>query len=478
MTPGFGPRLVQTQSMTHRLDQRMVLSPQMLLSIRLLQLSRTDLEETVRDALVENPMLEEPSEMAATEPDGPRGSVPGDPPPETAQPAPDAEFDWASYLERDARPAPGPQRLRHDDLPGIEATYSRHATLGEHLLWQLGVSGLSPQEKRAAAMLIGHAEDDGYLRADLDAIADALGNDRDYVEDVLELTQRFDPPGVMARDLRECLAIQVRRGELGELAARIVEAHFDDLMQRDLRAIGRRLGRPIAEVQAAARAISRLEPRPGRPFVDARPRHITPDVFIRHEEGAWRVALNDDGLPRLRISAFYRRALQASADADVRRYATERLGAARWLIESIEQRKRTIVKVTESIALRQHAFLERGVTHLRPMVMREVADDIGMHESTVCRVVADKWVHTPQGLFELRWFFNPAIERRGGDLASEAVKCRVRALIAGEDPHAPLSDQRICALLADEGIRIARRTVAKYREVMAILPRSMRRRVF
>ena len=365
-------------------------------------------------------------------------------------------------------------------MPGYEATLTRETSLFDHLMWQLQVSDFTEQEKRVATSLIGNVNDDGYLKGvDLWSLADQLDNDGEYVEEVLEMLQRFDPPGVAARDLRECLLIQSRLLELGAIVDDIIRDHLENLERKNYHAIVRGMGIDLDEVIEAAKLIIQLEPRPGRPYAGEAARYITPDIYIKkNEDGVYKALLNEDGMPRLKISRFYRNALREAASSETKKYVTEKLNSAAWLIRSIQQRQKTIVKVTESIIRFQRPFLDRGVELLKPLILRDVAEDIGMHESTISRVTTNKYVHTPQGIYELKYFFNSSIQGDSGDLASEAVKSKIKHLIAGEDPKRPFSDQKLVDLLKKDGVTIARRTIAKYREAMNILPSSKRKRLF
>jgi RNA polymerase sigma-54 factor len=485
-----------------KMSQQLVMTPQLQQAIKLLQLSRMDLIDAVRDELMDNPLLEENSEISASE-------VKVESAQEVAQrekltEAKDVELtdqvetakeqiDWESYFENYSSPTPGTsgQRLRDDDMPGYEATLTRTESLFDHLMWQLQVSDFNTQEERVAVALIGNINDDGYLKG-LDPTGQAIDgdeiiqmisyeveNDIEYVEEVLELVQGFDPPGVGARNLKECLLVQARLSELGAIVEDIIKDHLIHLESRNFPAISKAMDIEMEEVSLAADLITDLEPRPGRPFTIESARYITPDIFIKkQEDGSFKAALNEDGMPRLKISQFYRNALRQADSSETKKYVTEKLNSAAFLIRSIQQRQKTIVKVTESIIKFQGVFLEHGVEALRPLILRDVADDIEMHESTVSRVTSNKYVHTPQGIFELKYFFNSSIQGDQGDLASEAVKSKIKGLISKEDLKKTLSDQKIADILKESGVNIARRTVAKYRESMNILPSSRRKRLF
>ncbi len=475
-----------------KMSQQLVMTPQLQQAIKLLQLSRTDLIDAVRDELMENPLLEEQSEIAASEVQvqtvedlqkKEKIEETKDVAAESTVEESQQQIDWEAYFENYSSPLPGtgPQRLRDDDLPGYEATLTRTETLFDHLMWQLQVSDFADQEKRVGAAIVGNIDDSGYLRGvSLGDLAVQLDQDLEYVEEILELIQKkFDPMGVGARSLSECLLIQARFHELGAIVEDIARDHIDNLEKKNYQAIAREMEIELEEVIEAAKLISQLEPRPGRPFSGEEPRYITPDIYIKKIDGELRAVLNEDGMPRLRISNFYRNALAGNSSSETKKYVTERLNSAAWLIRSIQQRQKTIVKVTESIIKFQRTFFEKGVEHLKPLILRDVAEDIGMHESTVSRVTTNKYVHTPQGIYELKYFFNSSIQGAGGDnLASEAVKSKIRVLVSKEDQKKPFSDQKIVELLKTDGVKIARRTVAKYREAMGILPSSKRKNLF
>ena len=485
-----------------KMTQQLVMTPQLQQAIKLLQLSRMDLIDAVRDELMDNPLLEESSEISASEARvesaaevAKRESTTESKDVELTEQVDQAkeQIDWESYFENYSSPTPGSggQRLRDDELPGYEATLTRSETLFDHLMWQLQVSDFNDQEERVAVALIGNINDDGYLKAldpngrsidsesILHMIANEVDNDLEYVEEVLELVQGFDPPGVGARDLKECLLIQAQHQGHGAIVEDVIEHHLTLLESRNFPAIAKAMDIEMEEVAMAADLITDLEPRPGRPFSTESARYITPDIFIKkQEDGTFKAVLNEDGMPRLKISQFYRNALRQADSSETKKYVTEKLNAAAFLIRSIQQRQKTIVKVTESIIKFQGAFLEKGVEALKPLILKDVADDIEMHESTVSRVTSNKYVHTPQGIFELKYFFNSSIQGDNGDLASEAVKSKIKGLISKEDSKKPLSDQKIADILKDDGVNIARRTVAKYREAMNILPSSRRKRMF
>jgi RNA polymerase sigma-54 factor len=482
-----------------RLSQQLVMTPQLQQAIKLLQLSRLELVNLVQKELEENPVLEEAAENegeegaadapsdeaaeteAAAAAEEPAQSEPAsgeEPEPSDAEKV--ADVDWENYLE--AYPQTGMREVRDDDdRPPFEATLTRRDTLGEHLLWQLHMASLEEQELLAAEYIIGNLDDRGYLLSTVEEVAKQSGVPLEVVERTLTRVQDLDPAGVGARDLRECLLIQVRiLGITDPVVGRILDEALDPLIQRDFRGVARRLGISIEEVAEAARVIGSLEPRPGRAFGGEDPVYIVPDIYVYKIGDEFHIVLNDDGLPRLRISNLYREVLARGGDTpkDTRAYVHDKVRSAMWLIKSIHQRQRTIYKVMQSIIKFQRDFFEKGIDHLKPLNLRDVADDIEMHESTVSRVTTNKYAHTPQGIFELKYFFNSSINRLDGEsIASESVKDRILHLIRNEDPRRPLSDQRIAEMLRVHNIDIARRTVTKYREALNLLSSTKRRQV-
>jgi RNA polymerase sigma-54 factor len=501
---------------TVRLSQQLVMTPQLQQAIRLLQLSTLELRNVVEQELVENPCLEETQEGEDVSTNsGERNEEPGsgseeqaagsdgadplaeaserqnegpetfgdDASPEggTAAPEPGdvvSDVDWENYME--ARPHTSLGRA-DEDRPALEDNLTRARSLADHLAWQLGFLELDDAEQAAGMLIIGNLKDDGYLDEDLEVIAREAGLDLERAEALLARIQEFDPVGVAARNLGECLLVQARVARMDDpLVLKIIREHLNLLQKKDFRGIARREDVSPEEVAQAARVISGFEPRPGRQFAGEDPIYITPDIFVHKVADDFHVVLNEDGLPMLRVSSAYREVLSRKGpdSKETRDYVREKLRSAVWLIKSIHQRQRTIVRVTESIVRFQHEFFGRGTEHLRPLNLRDVAEDIGMHESTVSRVTSNKYVQTPHGLFELKFFFNSSIQKTdGGSIASESVKEKIREIIRHEDSSRPLSDQQIAEVLRMSTIHIARRTVTKYREYMRILPSTRRRKI-
>jgi len=481
-----------------RLTQQLVMTPQLRLAIQLLQVTRLELADMVQQELTENPVLEEGVETQGSdtrqegdqsrpkEAETPQGGAElerldrkesREAEKETTTKAGE-EVDWDRYLENHANQPPMPSSIRRDsdELPGLEATLTKGDNLFDHLLWQVRMASFVEDEKRFAVLVIGNLDRDGYLSSDVTVaeLAEEAGLDVEDAEEVLLMVQDFDPVGVGARDLRECLLAQVRVLELDEDVEAIVDRHLDDVEGRRFKLIARELGISLEDVHDATKILATLDPRPGRNLTGDATNYVTPDVYVHKLNNEYFVVPNDDGMPMLRISGYYRKAL--AGNQDTRKYVQDKLRSAQWLIRSIEQRRRTIIKVTECIVEKQRSFFDDGIDYLRPMVLRDVADSVGLHESTISRVTNGKYMHTPRGIFELKYFFNPAIRRLSGeDVASESVKHAIKRCINDEDKGHPLSDQKIVTILAGTGIVIARRTVAKYRVALGILSSSRRR---
>lgn len=473
--------------LNQKLSQSLVMTPQLQQAIKLLQLGRIEYLEVIERELLENPVLEELPQDDEPHAAGERTASDREASAERLESArenrePAMELnDDSSYWNSSGGPSGG-RGDGESERPSLEATLTNPTGLTSHLLWQLRTSELSSEDQEIAAHIIGNIDKNGYLCVPLEEIAALTGRSLEESERVLSLVQSLDPPGIAARDLRECLLVQLDHiGASETLVWKLVHDHLGDLELRKYDFIARALGVDTEEVFEAVRCIQRLEPRPGRPFVDEAPVYVTPDVYVRKVGEEYVVTLNDNGIPRLRLNPVYQELLQAGRgrDASEREYLQDRVRSAAWLMKSIHQRQQTILKVTQSIVKFQRDFLEQGVAALHPLVLRDVAEDVGMHESTVSRVTTNKYVHTPQGVYELKFFFTSGLRSEDGtEVSSESVKDRIRDLIAKEDQKKPLSDQQLVTFLRGEGIDIARRTVAKYREMMNILSSSRRKKLF
>jgi RNA polymerase sigma-54 factor len=491
--------------------QQLVITPQLQQAIKLLQLSRMELQETVREELEQNPLLEDPEETAEGDVDD---KAPGEASLEAATSetpldvleakTPDHldevkgedgpnEIDWDAYLNsyqfNEPSTPSNKNNIATDDLPSFEANLVEREDLSAHLEPQLGYLRLNEAERRIAALILGNLDDDGYLKLP-DVEGDPLirlASEADVSLAIAERTLRrihqLEPKGCGARDLQECLLIQAAalKDSRAQLLSLILKRHLKLLESKNLPAIARELKVPLQDVVEASKLLSRLDPKPGRNWSGEDARYITPDVFVYKLANEYVVVLNDDGVSKLRISASYKAALRNGSlgSKKAKEFLQEKLRSAQWLIRSINQRQRTIRKVTESIVKFQRDFLDKGIAHLKPLILRQVAEDIEMHESTVSRVTTAKYVHTPQGIYELKYFFNSSIARtEGDDIASEAVKNHIKQIVGTEDARNPYSDQKIVELLRTQGIDIARRTVAKYRDVLGVLPSSKRKRYY
>ncbi len=460
-----------------QLRQQLRLTMQLQQAIKLLQLNRLELATLVQQELAENPVLEElgggrPEEVPMADLDAAT----------QAQQEPREEEDWKKLLEEFRQLGPvssGPIR-KNDDMPPLEASLTRGEDLHEYLFWQLRMARLSDTQRRIGAEIIGDIDDNGYLTAEsIPTISARLLVTPEEVEDVRSRVLHFDPVGVAALSLEECLLVQAQVYYPDHLLVqRIIKGHLADLVGRASLTLHRRLGVTEAQLEEARELVTSLDPKPGRLYAGEDTQYVVPDVYVEKSGDGYVVLLNDDGMPKLRISSYYRSLVDRNITDDTKDYLKKKLRSAVWFLRSIHQRQSTVRLVAESIVRFQKDFLDRGVCALRPLVLRDVAEEIRMHESTVSRVTSNKYMHTPQGLFPMKFFFNPRIESSGGeDLASEAVRDKIRDLISKEDPRQPLSDQQVVDFLAGQGIKLARRTVAKYRDQLGILPSSRRVRM-
>jgi RNA polymerase sigma-54 factor len=474
-----------------KLSQQLVMTPQLQQAIKLLQLSRIELQDLVRQELEENPVLDESPELEEVkEPDTLEVTEKEEPPKADAEDFAEVkagqetlqEMDWATYLDGYNYSSGEQYYDDEDDRPSYENLLTKKATLADHLMWQLNLAHMTEKEQAIGAEIIGNVDEEGYFRATLADVAGFCGVDEPFVESVLLKIQEFDPIGVAARDLQECLLLQVKQlGMAGSVVDSLLRDYLKDLEARRYKQIAKALGIDIPEVLAAAKIIAGLDPKPGRQFGQEDVHYISADIFVYKVGEEFVVLLNDEGMPNIRINPLYIAEGRNGApnDQKAEEYINDKMRSALWLIKSIHQRQRTIYKVAKSIVKFQRPFLERGIAHLRPLVLRDIAEDIGMHESTISRVTTNKYMQTPQGLLELKYFFNSGISRIEGDsIASESVKDKIKEIVVAEDSCKPLSDQRIAEILSTHNITIARRTVTKYREMLKIGSSSERKRLF
>ncbi|MGI6637742.1 MAG: RNA polymerase factor sigma-54 [Desulfobulbus sp.] len=471
-----------------KLTQKLVMTPQLRQAIKLLQLGRLELSDTLRAELEQNPMLEEaqplleegghPEALSATEEQSDTempvtGQVGGE------GPAGIAEVNWEDYsnnfdadfsFARETPPADAPSQFDF-----ISATPG----LGAHLHWQLTHLQLSELDSQLTDFILGNLDGHGFLELSLDEMCASCGCTMEEAEGALSLVQSLEPAGVAARDLRESLLLQLdRMDDEDAVAVRIVDEHMNLLESRNYAQMARALGVTQQRILEAVAHIQQLNPYPGNEYSNEQTHYVSPDVYVIKVGDDFVIQLNDDDLPHLRLSEDYLTLLKQkqALSTESRAFLLENKRNAEWIIKSVEQRQRTIYKVVESLLKFQRDFFEQGPLAMKPLILRDVAEDIGMHESTISRVTSNKYVHTPQGIYELKFFFNAAITTvDGGTVGAEAIKTRIRQLVNSEDPAKPLSDNRISQLLAKEDMQVARRTVAKYREQMKILPVKHRR---
>jgi RNA polymerase sigma-54 factor len=473
------------QKLHTKLVQKLILTPSLQQAIKLLPMSTLELADLLNQEMVENPLLEEvPTEELQPAEQQQQQEKPADQQPADKGDAwddADYEYFFGDYLD-DGYRSRTPSEVK--ELPPIENTLSTAASLSDHLLWQLSLQTDDDRLKEIGRAIIGNLDDDGYLVASVEEIA-AMGEwPVGDVERALQHVQTFDPIGVAARDLQECLWLQIRLlGLEGTPTEKIITEHLRLLQNHQVPEIARKLGISLEDLKEHVEIIRNLDPKPGSRYNPSQSQYVIPDVYVVKVEDQYVAALNEEGLPQLRISPVYRRLLDKTGagggeqNDETRAYVKDKFRSALWLIKSVDQRQKTIHKVATSIINFQREFLDQGIEYLRPLVLRDVANDIGMHESTVSRVVNNKYMHTPQGVFELKYFFHSGISSSYGEsVSSVTIKQRIRKIIENEDPRKPLSDSKIVSILQKEGLMLARRTIAKYREELKI-PTSNQRKV-
>jgi len=471
----------QKLGLSARLSQRLILTPSLQQAIKLLPLTTLELAEVLEQEVMENPLLEEVPVQETLSGEEIQQEEVREEREKAEDPLKEIEIEkfFEDYFddgyERRSRPSEVPE------MPPIENTLTESPDLYDHLLWQLHMTVSDQLTMEIGEAIIHNLDEDGLLRCSLEEIANMGPYPLPEVEKALAVLQSLDPPGIAARSITECLRLQLKHlGLEGSPADVMVRDHLKQLQSHQYAEIGRQMGLSPEEVSHHLEIVKRLDPRPGNRYCPERSAYILPDVFVVKEGEEYKIVLNDDGLPKLRISPTYRRMLDTkeAGSEETRNYVKDKLRSALWLLKSVDQRQRTIYKVAESIVRHQRAFLDHGISHLRPLVLRDVANDIGMHESTVSRVVANKYMHTPRGVFELRFFFHSGITSSMGEaISSVTIKDRIRRMIEEEDASRPLSDSRIAEVLEADGLPLARRTVAKYREELRIPPSNLRKTV-
>lgn len=466
-------------------SQNLAMTPQLQQAIKLLTLTHLEMTNVIAEEMVENPMLEEAGVESEVEAASEDRETTTDDFSEAPMMKEKDDFDWDSYADSfNSNSSTSPNMASgsdSDEMPGYENIVSKSMTLAEHLEWQLKMETLSESDWKIAHLIIGNINDDGYLDVGLDEIIAESGVKREDALDVLEIIQRLDPVGCGATNLQECLLAQARIAEeRSPLLEKIIRDHLEDLQSKNFDKIAKTLAVTIEQVKKTALLLQNFHPKPGRLVAIPDTHYILPDIFVVDAAGEFVVQVNDEGIPRLKISKLYQEMIKRGAGHktdEASEFVKDKLRAAEWLIKSIQNRQKTIEKVSKAIVAKQQDFFKKGPRYLKPMVLKDVANDIGMHESTVSRVTTNKYMHTPIGTFELKYFFNTGIGGKDGgvDIASEVLKIKIKAIFDSENPIKPLSDQKVVEILARENLTVARRTVTKYREMLGVLPSSKRK---
>lgn len=458
------------------------MTPQLQMAIKLLQLNRLELQDMINHELEQNPALEEVQEAAdeyALEQAETKPEELSSTKEVTIEEKFRDEVDWSNYFEDYASPGKIHFETEKKEAPNFETFTANKESLDGHLLWQLLMTSPTKEEEKIGSLVIGNLDKDGYLDASVDEIVKESGSSPEKVTQMLSLMHKFDPPGICARNLSESLLIQAKQlGLDNTIVTKIITNHIKNLENKNYKAISSDLKISIKEVISAVNIIKGLEPKPGRKFSNEEPLYIIPDIFVYKTGDDFIIVLNNDGMPRLHINSYYQSAITDGKEISgkTKEYLQDKMRSAAWLIKSIHQRQKTIYKVMESIIKFQMEFFEKGIAYLKPMVLRDVAEDIDMHESTISRVTTNKYAYTPQGIFELKYFFNSSINRIHGEaIASASVQEKIKQIIESENSRKPYSDDKIATILKESNINIARRTVAKYREMMGILSSSKRK---
>ena len=500
------------QSLQLRLGQHLTMTPQLQQAIRLLQLSTVELQSEIQEALESNPMLEEGNEEGGGENNSSTDQKQAESSTADSNTDPVSEFevkDSAAELQSDTMSSELPvdsswedtydysastpstnYNSSEDSLRDYESKSTIEDSLTDHLLWQLNLTPFSEIDRAIASLIIDSLSEDGYLTTSLEDILEEFKTEEeeqeielDEVEAVLHRIQNFDPPGIAARNLRESLKLQLEQLEGTDIpwhaeATKLVEQHFELLANRDFNLLMRRMKLTEDKLRQVVEVIHTLNPRPGSQVASSAPEYIIPDVYVRKDKNAWVVSLNPDTTPKLNINSMYAGLIQRADKSPDNTYMQGQLQEARWLIKSLQSRNETLMKVATCIVERQKAFLEHGEEAMKALVLHDVAEEVGMHESTISRITNKKYMHTPRGIFELKYFFSSHVSTAsGGECSSTAIRALIKKLIAAEEPKKPLSDSKIAKILSDQGINVARRTVAKYRDAMTIPPSNERKRL-
>ena len=470
------------------MSQKLVMTPMLQQAIKLLPLARLELAQQVRQEIMENPVLEEVLEddelqedevpNKESEPSEPKENFEVKEEGGKEHTLENPDMDWDTYFQDNIDR--GSSAENYTERPSIEATYRREPSLQDHLLWQLNLSIDSDREKFIGNCIIGNIQNDGYLRAEISDISEMSQAKEASVVDVLKVIQGFEPSGVGARSLKECLMIQAKVDKnCTPLTLKLIDKYLNRLEERHLIKIASELKIRIESIVEAVKKIKSYNPKPGQAFSSDRIEYVVPDIFVIKTKNGYDVTLNDDGIPKLRISPYYQNLLKNSKKGKTKEYLEERQKSALWLLKSIDQRRQTIYKVGKSIIKLQKEFLDLGLSYLKPMVLKDVAKDIEMHESTVSRITTSKYIDTPQGVFELKFFFHSGIKSyMGSNMSSIRVKNIIKEVITEEDEKNPLTDDEMVLVLMRKNAKIARRTITKYRKELNIPPANKRKRLF
>ena len=464
-----------------RQRQQLVMTPKLQQALKLLQMPAIELQQMLKQEIMENPLLDEEEDFLETQEEERQETEPSKEEEKTTDEDPaekDEEVDWEEYMQSGWEMAAGLGEEAPEDF--VERVPIAKRSFTEQLISQLRILTEDDRLIEIGDYIIGSLDDSGYLTCELEEVANTFGASIEEVQKVLSIIQTFDPPGVGARNLQESLLIQLAvRGLEDSLAARVIRDHFDDFKQKKYPELSKKLKVSILDIQNQCKIIGTLDPKPGLEIMAADPQYVIPDLVVEKVDDKYVIYLNDKNVPRLRINSVYQEELlkgNHEGNRETKEFIQSRLKSARWLIQTIEQRRRTMVKVMNCIVEKQRNFFERGTAFLRPLTLQQVASEINMHESTVSRVTTSKYVQTPRGVFELKFFFSSSLGTQdGGEVSAKSAKDTIRRIIEKENSHNPLSDQKIADILKADGLNIARRTVAKYREQLNILPARMRK---
>ncbi len=471
-----------------KMSQKLVMTPMLQQAIKLLPLARLELAQQVRQEIMENPVLEEVLEeddaqeeneiTEESDPTEPKEDFDIPQKKETEHTLENPDMDWDTYFQDNIDR--GSSAESYTERPSIEATYKKEPSLHDHLLWQLNLTLNDEREKFIGSCIIGNIENDGYLGCEISEICEISQAEESEATDILKIIQGFEPIGVGARSLKECLMIQAKADEnCTPLILKLIDQYLDRLEERYLLKISAELKIRVESIVEAVKKISGYNPKPGQIISSEQIDYVVPDIFVIKTDKGYDVTLNDDGIPKLRISPYYQNLLKTSSKGETKDYLEGKHRSALWLVKSIDQRRQTIYKVGKSIVKLQEEFLNQGFSYLKPMVLKDVAKDIEMHESTVSRITTNKYIDTPQGVFELKFFFHSGIKSyMGGSMSSIRVKNIIKEVIAEEDERKPLTDDEMVQVLMRRNAKIARRTITKYRKELNIPPASKRKRIF